>query len=189
MRNRIICAKEKIRNIISQSIIPEDPRHADNVLEWLLRVDPDADVALQLAALAHDIDRADDNKKVQRFNLNNYDLFKAAHAKNSASILNHILHEYSVESLIINEACRLVILHEVGGDARSNLLKDVDSISYFEVNMPLYFYREGHEETLRRCIWGYERLSIEMKQLCNKMTYSDNQLNYILQETICSFSS
>ncbi len=187
MTNRIILAKEKIRSIIAQSVIPEDSRHADNVLEWLLRINPNADIALQLAALAHDIDRANEATRVQRADFDNYDSFKAAHANNSATILQKVLQEYRVKSSLINEACRLVALHEIGGDPRSNLLKDVDSISYFEVNMPLYLDREGCEETLRRCIWGYNRLSIEMQMLCNKITYSNDQLNNILQLTIYSF--
>jgi hypothetical protein len=49
----------------------------------------------------------------------------------------------------------LVTLHEVGGEPRSDLLKDADNISYFEVNMPIYYQREGWEETRRRCSWGY----------------------------------
>ena len=91
--------------------------------------------------------------------------------------MEEILHEFKVEKSIIYEACRLVKCHEVGGDVYSDLLKDADSISYFEVNMPLYFQREGYEETVRRCIWGYQRLSAKMKPVCQKMTYSNNLLN------------
>lgn len=71
-----------------------------------------------------------------------------------------------------------------GGDPRSNLLKDADSISYFEVNMPLYFQREGYEETLKRCIWGYHRLSPKMKEVCQSLSYSHDVLNKILKETV-----
>jgi len=131
-------AKEKIRAIISKSTVPEDPVHADNTLQWLLKLEPEADEALQLAALAHDIDRANETTKVRRSEFNDYDLFKAAHAKHGAKILKEILEECHLEQAIIDEACRLVESHEVGGDPRTDLLKDADSISYFEVNMPLY---------------------------------------------------
>ncbi|SVD31636.1 uncharacterized protein METZ01_LOCUS384490, partial [marine metagenome] len=46
--------------VIARSKVPEDPVHAENVLEWVLKLKPDAGEALQLAALAHDIDRADE---------------------------------------------------------------------------------------------------------------------------------
>ena len=169
MMNSIECAKRKIRAVISKSGVPEDPVHAENVLEWVLKLKPDADESLQIAALAHDIDRADERRKAQRSDFNDYNAFKAAHANNGAKILKEILHECHVKQSIIDEACRLVERHETGGDRRSDLLKDADSISYFEVNMPLYFQREGYEETLTRCIWGYQRLSPKMKEICRNM--------------------
>lgn len=89
-----------------------------------------------------------------------------------------------MEQSIIDEACRLVERHEVGGDLRSDLLKDADSISYFEVNLPLYFQREGYEETLKRCIWGYHRLSPKIKEICRNMTYPQYPLVKILKEAI-----
>ena len=75
------CAKQEIRRVIAASQVPEDPRHADNTLEWLLRLAPDADEALQLAALGHDIDRAIEEVKVRRADFDDYDAFKAAHAR------------------------------------------------------------------------------------------------------------
>jgi hypothetical protein len=184
MINSIVRAKQKIRAVISKSRVPEDPIHAENVLEWVLKLKPAADEALQIAALAHDIDRADEKQKTSRSDFNDYDAFKAAHAKNSAKILRKILNGCHVEQTIIDEACRLVERHEAGGDLCSDLLKDADSISFFEVNMPLYFQREGYEETLKRCIWGYQRLSPKMKAICQKMTYSHHLLVKIFQETV-----
>ena len=184
MINNIACAKQKIRTIISKSGVPEDQIHAENVLEWILKLKPDANEALQISALAHDIDRADERKKINRSDFNDYNQFKAAHANNSAKILKDILHKCQVEQTIVDEACRLVEQHEIGGDPHSDLLKDADSISYFEVNMPLYFQREGYEETLNRCIWGYRRLSPSMKKICQKITYPQHLLVKILKEAI-----
>lgn len=147
-------------------------------------LDPRADQALQIAALAHDIERAVEARKVCRADFSNYDAFKAAHARNGAKMLREILDECAVAKSIVDEACRLVALHEVGGDPRSDLIKDADSISFFEVNMPLYYRREGREETLRRCIWGYRRLSVPMKQIAKRMTYEDEVLTRLLKEAI-----
>lgn len=46
--------------------MPEVPIHAETVLEWLLKLKHDADETLQIAALAHDIDRADESIKIIR---------------------------------------------------------------------------------------------------------------------------
>ncbi len=180
----IKCANQRIREIIAGSGVPEDPRHAENTLKWLFRLEPEADPALQIAALAHDIDRAVETRKVRRADFNDYDAFKAAHARNGAAILGEILDRCGVAKSVADEACRLVTLHEVGGDPRSDLLKDADSISFFEVNMAMYYQREGWEETRRRCSWGYRRLSVRMKKIARRLTYDDQALTRLLKEAI-----
>ena len=56
-------AKQEILQIISKSSLPEDLPHAKNTVEWVLKLNPKASQAMQIAALAHDIDRADENRK------------------------------------------------------------------------------------------------------------------------------
>ena len=182
--DRIEYAKRKIREAVATSKVQEDPAHADNTLEWLLKFDPTADPAMQVAALAHDIDRAVEERKTRRSDFDDYDVFKAAHAQNGAKILREILDDCQVAKLIAEEACRLVTLHEVGGDPRSDLLKDADSISYFDVNMPLYYQREGWDETKRRCVWGYRRLSSRGKEMIKGITYENQTLTRLLHWTI-----
>ncbi len=180
----IECAKQSIREIIADSGVPEDPRHAKKTLKWVFRLEPKADQALQIAALAHDIDRAVETRKVRRADFNDYNTFKAAHARNGATILIAILNKCGVAKSVAAEACRLVTLHEVGCDPRSDLLKNADSISFFEVNMPLYYQREGWEETRRRCSWGYRRLSGRLKKIARRLTYDDEVLTRLLKESI-----
>lgn len=177
-------AKQRIRLIIAGSQMPEDSRHADNTLEWLLRLQPDAGDALQLAALAHDIDRAIEEIKVRRADFDDYDAFKVAHARNGADILRPILTACGVERHIVDEACRLVRVHEVGGDPGSDLLKDADSISYFDVNLPLYFKREGWAETKRRSRWGYLRLSARAREIVENIGCEEEAANHLLREVI-----
>ena len=92
--------------------------------------------------------------------------------------------ECGVDRATIDEACRLVALHEAGGDTRSDQLKDADSISYFEVNMPLYYQREGWQETKRRSVWGYQRLSARLKKAVRDIKYEDEALTRLLGEVI-----
>ncbi len=177
-------ANRKIRLIIAGSRVPEDPRHADDTLEWLLRLDPTADEPLQIAALAHDIDRAIEETKVERADFDDYDAFKAAHARNGGEVLRSILTEYNVPRDIVDEACRLVSCHEVGGDPRSDLLKDADSISFFNVNLPLYFEREGWQEAMERSRWGYRRLSRRAKATVKQIEHESDALNRLLRVVI-----
>jgi hypothetical protein len=182
--DNIDCAKQKIRAVIAGSRVPEDPRHADNTLEWLLRLEPNAGEALRLAALAHDIDRAVEEIKVRRADYDNYDVFKAAHARHGAELLRPILTACGVARDIVDEACRLVEVHEVGGDPSSDLLKDADSISYFDVNLPLYYQREGWAETKRRSLWGYRRLSARARKIVENIGYEEEAMTRLLRKLI-----
>jgi len=186
--NSIQHAQTRIRAIIIGSSVPEDLRHAENTLEWLLWLDPEAEEALRIAALAHDIERASEDRKVRREDFDDYDAFKAVHARNGASILREILRECGVAPFIVDEACRLVTLHEVGGDPSSDLLKDADSVSFFEVNVPLYYQREGRQETKRRCVWGFRRLSVRMKEIVGHISYEDQALTRLVQSSFRSES-
>ena len=48
----IDCVKKKIEGIIEKSIVTEDPIHSKNTLEWVLKLKPDADEALKIAAFS-----------------------------------------------------------------------------------------------------------------------------------------
>ncbi len=176
--------KSSIEEIISGSSVPEDPVHSKNTLKWLLKLNPDADEALQIAALGHDIERAIDECKVRREDFEQYDRFKAAHAHNSAKILKEIMLDCGLDETLIEQVYELVRRHEVGGDERSDLLKDADSISYFEVNLSHYYKRHGWDETQRRCLWGYKRLSKKVKTLAAELTFENDELRALMRVTI-----
>lgn len=178
------CTKQKIRAIIAGSEVPEDPLHAENTLTWLVKLKPESDKTLQVAALGHDIERALEIRKVKRGDFPDYDAFKAAHARNSAEILREIMEDCGMSQEKANEVCLLVCRHETGGGPRSDLIKNADGISYFHVNMPLYYQREGREETKRRCIWGYGRLSAQAKRIVENIAYTDEKLTKLLREAI-----
>lgn len=175
--------RARISEVIASSSVPEDPGHSINTLEWLLKLEPCADQALQLAALGHDIDRAVEASKVLRASFSAYDDFKAAHAVHSAEMLLEILQRCGVEDpALADELYRLVCVHEVGGDERSDLLVDADSLSYFDVNLPLYRERNSHEETLQRCVWGFRRLSERAKVIAAQFYPPGHELAGLLEE-------
>ena len=116
---KLVCLKKKIEKIIK------------NTLEWLLKLKPDADEALQIAALAHDIERAIEKRKVKRKDYKDYDEFKNAHALNSANISLEIMKEYNVSTELTDDVFGLIRLHETGGSMRVNILRGADGISFF----------------------------------------------------------
>jgi len=182
--DNIDCVKQRIEEIIRTSPVPEDPIHSKNTLEWLLWLEPDADEALQIAGLGHDIERAIEERKVRRGDYKNYDEFKDAHASNSAEILAEIMKECIISRELVHDSLFLVCHHETGGTRHADILRDADSISFFHVNLPYYFIRNGVEETKRRCLWGYRRLPDNLKRLVAEFDYQSKELQSLARTCV-----
>ncbi len=180
--------ENEIGDIISRSDLPEDYAHARGVKEWVIKFSPDADWALQLAAFAHDIERALPQRKVIRSKFSDYNDFKNAHALNSAKVIQEILDEYPLSRKVKNKILSLIRNHELGltNDVDIAILKDADSLSFFEVNLLAYAERNDESEILSRMIWGYQRLSKRARQIVKKFHYENERLNEFLQRIISS---
>ena len=150
-------AKNKILSIIKNSKVAEDYSHAINTLFRVKKIYKNPPSFLEIAALAHDIDRAVDYK-IKRQDYNNYDEFKKAHSINSAKITKKILEELNFDKEFINKVTKIITLHEVGGTFYSDILKNADSISFFDNNLIHYFKREGYKNTYFRIKWGLKRM-------------------------------
>lgn len=174
----------EIERIISKSEVPEDSIHSKNTREWVLKLKPEADMALQIAALGHDIERSLKEGKTQRQNYAVYNEFKKAHSRKSAKVLCEILLKYEVNQTIIDKINKLVICHEFGGNPEANTLKDADSISYFDVNLPFYFQRNSEMETIFRMNWGYQRLSPNAKSIVRSFCYENVVLQALFQQIV-----
>ncbi len=182
--DKINLVKRKIEGVIKGSSVPEDPIHSINTLEWLLKQMPDAGESLKIAALGHDIERAIEKRKVRRQDYKDYNAFKDAHALNSANILAEIMQACNINKKMIDEVFFLVRNHEIGGTDQVDILKDADSISYFDVNLPLYFMRNNLKETIRRCLWGYKRLSDQGKKIVAELNYQNKEIESLLKVCI-----
>ena len=180
----IDCVKSRIEKIVRESKVPEDPVHSKNTLEWILHLKPDADIALQIAALGHDIERAIEAKKVRRKDFESYNEFKRSHAVNSAKILKNIMLDCDVSKNLVEDVYSLVIHHEVGGDDRSNILRNADSLSFLEVNLPYYFTRNSIDETRKRILWSYQRLSDNSKRIATNFTYNNRELSFLVRKCV-----
>jgi len=176
--------KKKINSIIVQSSFPEEPFHSINTLEWLMKLNPDVDIALQIAALGHDIERAFDDKHVSSQDYESFDEYKQAHALNSAQILTQIMEECGVEQRIVDDVAHLVAHHEIGGDEREELLKNANIISFFHVCLPLYFDRRGEEITRKRCVWAYKKLPENLRKVIAEFDYIDRELLQLIHESL-----
>ena len=177
--------KKEIESILPNSPLDFELKHSELVLKWVLNLKPDADEALKIAALSHDIDRA--ITKITEKDLKDYskiDEFKKEHSIRSAKFICDILkkHEYSKE--IIDKVKHLVENHEFGGDDESNILMDADSLAYFDYNIPSYLKRNGRERAKEKIKFMYKRLSAKAKKLANQIKFKDQKITQLVKESL-----
>ena len=132
--------------------------HSENTRDWLFKLADVPSDEVQLAALAHDIDRSIAPRILQG-EKESHDDYKVRHSERSSQLVGQILHDLKFEEKIVLRVMELVKFHEVGGDEEMNLLQDADSISYFDVNLEGYAARNTKEKTAAKVKWMYERCS------------------------------
>jgi hypothetical protein len=177
--------KNEILEILKKSPIENDPVHAQLVHKWVLKLKPDADEALEISALAHDIDRAITG--ITEKDLTDYskiDDFKKEHAKRSAQFISEILRNHNYSEDVIIKVVKLVENHEVGGDPETNILRNADSISYFEGNIPIYLKRNGRDRTKGKIKFMYKRIPEDIKTLVDGLSFKDKEVEALIQEAI-----
>ncbi len=170
MENNWRKLKTLLEKIIPESRRPDVILHAENTLAWLLKLEPIATQEMQLAAFAHDIDRCWFEKMLEVDNEGYID-YKRRHSQRGADIVSAMMMalEFPLEST--KRVHYLISNHEFGGDEEADLIRDADSLSYFENNLPGYFERGGKEATQIKIKFMYDRASDKAKALVKSIDF------------------
>lgn len=104
-------------------------KHHERVDYWVTQLEPDADEALRIAAISHDIERGI-NGDWKASSMDSEKLRK--HQDLCASIMEEFLKNEGAEDQFIQRVKHLISNHEYGGDKDQNILSDADRLTYFE---------------------------------------------------------
>lgn len=115
------------------SLFSNHDEHFARTLYWACQLKPDADQSVQIAAYAHDTGRALTKYDKGAFLLDEEALKK--HQESGALEIYNFLLRKGANVELAKKVRSLIASHEVGGNEEQNLIKDADSISYFEVNV------------------------------------------------------
>lgn len=133
----------------SKPLVLADYRHALDTWQWLLRLAPEADLALQAAALFHDVEHGAPD----------YQAFKDAHAARGADVANALLAEVGVDAGTRERVRWLIGRHErPEGNACLALLNDADALSFFSLNASGFARYFPLEHTRRKVAYTLRRL-------------------------------
>lgn len=162
--------KKHVTKIFQENGKKDGVKHLERTVYWLKQLKPNVDEAMLIAAFAHDIERplrtkaAIENVKESSGGYMNEDHLKQ-HQERGAEIIGEFLESIRAESMLIERVKMLISKHEVGGNDDQNLLKDADSISFFETNAPRFLTKHlplvGKEKVKEKFDFMFERITSE----------------------------
>ena len=169
-------AKEFVKNSFAAVDNQLVPLHLERTVVWLLKFYPEADQALLIAAVSHDIERAFREEMVYRkmFRSDNAfqdEAFLNYHQQRSAKIITDFLKTLGCPTALSEKVYHLIAHHETGGDFESDLLKDADSLSFFQTNVDFFVTVKVKESSLEKVRnkfkWMFERITmLEAREYC-----------------------
>jgi hypothetical protein len=122
-------------------------RHLVRTRDWVVELDPDADIALRIAALTHDIERrVPGGPRFEPWRQTaDAPGYLLAHSIRSAQIVGAWLAENGARAELRASVERLIVHHEIGGYPEADILQAADSLSFLEVNghRPRVWVEEG----------------------------------------------
>ena len=188
--NKFNIVKNEIEDIFNNSNCAnpfdkeKDPNHSKITLEWVLKMKPDSSDALKIAALGHDIDRAIEKRRIKKDNFDNYEDYKKEHAKESAKIICEILEKNNFDNEFIEKVRFIIENHEHGGSVEVDILKEADSLTFFNWDIYYYIKDKGVEKTKDKIIFMYRRLSDKAKGLVKEIKFKDEKVKKLVNQTI-----
>ena len=154
--------------------------HVLRTVHWLKELRPDADEVLLIAAVSHDVERAlSDHKaydKVTKYEKGfRSDEHLTYHQQEGARIIGVYLEQIGADERTIERVRKLVSRHETGGDDDQNLLKDADSISFFENVVEHFVTRKvsetGKDKVREKFDWMYDRITSDQAKALAQQGY------------------
>lgn len=176
--NKVIDLYDKVEKYIENSCTPHMVRHLKRTAYWCKQLKPDADEALLIAAVSHDIERAFRNKsapqiqRVKKFGFKDPEFLKY-HQEKGAAMMAGFLEKNNANKDLIERVKTLISKHEVGGNEDQNILKDADSISFFENNVKRFLTRTDvdKEKIREKFSWMYDRITSSKAKRIAKSWY------------------
>jgi len=147
--------------------------HLERTVYWVKKLNPEADEAFLIAAFAHDIERPLGTKEAMQAILDSPEGYSdkehlERHQEKGAKIIAEFLEKNGVDQELIDRVKMLISKHEVGGNDEQNLLKDADSISFFETNAPDFITHQlpkvGREKVEEKFRWMFDRITSKKAQ-------------------------
>ncbi len=164
----------------------DELRHFWRTAYWLKKLYPKTDEAMLIAAVSHDIERAFRKWQPKVFTESKSGFMHRPsvlhHCRDGARIIGEFLKKQAAPIQLIRKVEMMIRGHELGGNKLQNILKDADSISYFE-NQLIPFLTKwapvASESYIRgKFDWMYSRITSRKAKAYAKPMY-EKSIKYL----------
>lgn len=188
-----LCALSLHRSLhdLHKPLVRADYEHTLDVWQWVLRLEPAASRALQLAALFHDIERlsSEPDERVEQFAAD-YQAFKDAHAEMGARLAALTARAAGIDAADCLRMQELIANHEHPRDRATcpdaELLGDADALSFFSLNSRGFADYYGPEHTRRKVDYSLRRMSARALDYLGRMKLSPEIAQYVRDSSCAS---
>ncbi|PTL81555.1 DUF4202 family protein [Vitiosangium sp. GDMCC 1.1324] len=180
-----ILARHLALHDLRKPLVVADYRHALDTWQWVLRLAPRADLALQIAALFHDVERllSEPDARVEH-HARDYQAFKDAHAARGADVACSLLSDVGVDDSTRERVRWLIGRHErPEADVCLTLLNDADALSFFSLNASGFARYFPLEHTRRKVVYTLGRLRPNQRWRLARVRLAP-QVRRLLEEAI-----
>lgn len=163
-----------IVNAFTEKNLKGDVLHHQRTAYWISQLKPDADEALLIAGMSHDIERAFHGD--WKAGSSDPDKLKM-HQELSASDVERFLIQQEASEEFIERVRDLILHHEEGGTEDQSVLCDADCLAYFEekaVRNAIKAKQEGRaEENKKRLLYVFNRIHLPKAKEVAMRWYSE----------------
>lgn len=163
-----LLARHRDLHDLSLPLVRADYDHALDVWQWTLRLAPDASLALQLAALFHDLERlrseARERQEHRPGGAGDHQAYQQRYAREGARFAAGVLAAAGVHPAVVERAGRLIACHGEpvsGRDPELTHLVDADALSFFSLGSPGFLDAYGPAHTRQKAVFTLARLSLD----------------------------
>jgi hypothetical protein len=189
MFDRVLARHRELHDC-RKPLVRADLEHALDTWQWLLRLDPSAGVAVQIAALFHDVERLVSEADVRiEQHASDYRAFKDEHARRGGAMTRAALAATGLDAAIIDRAADLVADHErPSGDAERLLLNEADALSFFSLNSTGFLRYYGVEHTRRKIAYTLARLRESARWRLHRIRYHPTVADMLREAGITTYT-
>jgi hypothetical protein len=160
-----VLARHRAIHDLTKPLVAADFDHALDTWRWVLRLDWEASLPLQIAALFHDVERLASEADVRvEQHAPDYAAFKQQHAAAGAAAAQQILAPVVSDPALLERVTDLIANHErPGRDPEKALLNTADALSFFSLNACGFISHYGPAHTRRKIAYTLDRLAPEAR--------------------------